>query len=272
MAQTTTTTESKSTLSTLDKLLLAVPLVAGLFFGLAPLLTAQQFGHVTGYAATDKDMVIYWLAGAGTLCYGIALIIGIREGGWAGMRLPVAAVLGFNASSLFACEEEIRLGRANGHPIVYLILVASIALCFISGFVLARHRGVARTEVDTATWLLIFLIFGVIAAVGSAVLGLFFPEQFHPLFGLDAKDIFIYRQLGAATVGYAVMSILQVRSRRWAELRLSLIMAGLFNGMAVIIGFISVVSGKPPLFPTTLMITPLLLAAGCFTAIARKGK
>ncbi len=273
MAQ-TTITGSKNTLSTLDKVLLVIPLVAGLFFGLAPLLTAQQFGHVTGYAATGKDIVIYWLAGAGTLCYGIALIIGIREGGWAGMRLPVAAVLGFNASSLFACEEEIRLGRANGHPIVYLILGASIALCFISGFVLSRHRGagVPRPEVDTATWLLIFLIFGVIAAVGSAVLGLFFPEQFHPLFGLDAKDIFIYRQLGAATVGYAVMSILQVRSRRWAELRLSLIMAGLFNGMAVIIGCISVVSGKPPLFPTTLMITPLLLAAGCFTAIARKGK
>ncbi len=265
-------TEHTARLSGLEKLLLLVPMAAGLFFGLAPLLEARLFAQVTGYVGADNDIFIYWLAGAATLGYGIALALGLREGGWAGMRLLVAAVLAFNVCSLFACEEEIRLGRTSDHLFPLLIVGASIVLCLISGFVLARHRGAPRSEPDTARWLTIFLVIATIGALATGLLALLFPEQFKPLFGLNAQDVFIYRQLGAATVGYGVMGILQVRSHRWPEERLSLLMAGIFNALACIIGITALVTGKPALLPTTLVIIPFCLAAGCFTAIARKGK
>ncbi len=265
-------TEQAAQLSGLEKALLAIPMLAGFFFGLAPLLEAKLFAQVGGYVGADNDIFIYWLAGAATLGYGIVLALGIREGGWTGTRLLVAAVLAFNACSLFACEEEIRLGRANDHLITYLILASSVIFVALSGFILYRHRGAARGEPDTARWLTIFLVIADIGALATGLLALLFPEQFKPLFGLNAQDVFVYRQLGAATVGYGVMGILQARSHRWPELRLSLLMAGIFNALACLIGITALVTGKPPLLPTTLVIIPFCLAAGCFTAIARQGK
>jgi hypothetical protein len=264
--------EKAAQLSGLEKLLLLVPTIAGLFFGLAPLLEAKLFAQVTGYVGADNDIFIYWLAGAATLGYGQVLAAGLREGAWVGMRLLVVAVLAFNACSLFACEEEIRLGRASAHPIVYLILGSSVVFCLISGFVLSRHRGAPRGAPDTAHWVTIFLVIAVIGALATGLLALLLPEQFKPLFGLNAQDVFVYRQLGAATVGYGVMGVLQIRSHRWAEMRLSFIMAGIFNALACIIGITSLVTGKPFLLPTTLVIIPFCLAVGCFMAVARKGK
>jgi len=49
-------------------------------------------------------------------------------------------------------------------------------------------------------------------------------------------------------------------------------MAGIFNALACLIGITSLVTGKPPLLPSTLVVIPLCLAAGCFTAVARQGK
>lgn len=265
-------TEQVARLSGIEKILLLVPMVAGLFFGLAPLLEAKLFAQIAGYVGADNDIFIYWLAGAATLGYGIVLALGLREGGWAGMRLPVAAVLAFNVCSLFACEEEIRLGRTGDHLFPVLILGASVVLCAISGLVLSRHRGAPRSEPDTARWLTIFLVIATIGALATGLLALLFPEQFKPLFGLSAQDVFIYRQLGAATVGYGVMGILQVRAHRWQEERLSLLMAGIFNALACIIGITALVTGKPALLPTTLVIIPFCLAVGCFTALARKGR
>jgi hypothetical protein len=274
MAQVSVTeqTETKARLSGLEKLLLLVPMLAGLFFGLAPLLEAKLFAHLGGYVGADNDIIIYWLAGAATLGYGITLALGIREGGWIGMRLPVVAVLVFNLCSLFACEEEIRLGRASDHLITYLILASSIVFCVMTSFILARHRGAPRGEPDTATWFTIYLVIAVIAAFSAGLLALFFPEQFKPIFGLNAQDVFVYRQLGAATTGYAIMGILQLRSRRWLELRLSLIMAAIFNVLAVGIGFTALLNGAPPRLPITMLITPVIAGVGAIVAVVRKGK
>jgi len=265
-------TETAARLSGLEKLALLIPAIAGFVFGLGPLLGARFFAQFIGYTGTTNDSIIYWLAGAATLGYGITIAIGIREGAWIGMRLPVAAVLVFNLCSLFGCEEEIRLGRANAHLFVYLILGASVALCVISGLILWRHRGAPRGEADTARWLTIFLVIAIIAAFSAGLLALFFPEQFKPIFGLDAQDVFIYRQLGAATTGYGIMGILQIRSHRWSELRLSLIMAAIFNVLAVGIGATALLSGSPPRLPITMLITPMVAGVGCIVAIVRKGE
>jgi hypothetical protein len=263
--------EHAARLGVVEKLLLVVPTLAGLFFGLVPLLEAKLFAQVTGYVGADDDLFIYWTAGAATLAYGVVLAIAIREGNWTAARMPVIAVLAFNAGSLFACEEEIRLGRANSHLIVYLILGASIFLCLMSAFLLARHRGEPHGEPDTARWVPIFLIFATIAAFSTGLLALFLTPQIRPLFGLSAQDVFVYRQLGAATVGYGVMGIFQIRSRRWAELRLGSLMAAIFNTLAFCIGIAALVLGKPPLLPAVLVVAPFFLAAGNIAILARKG-
>jgi hypothetical protein len=269
------TEQAKQTtsLSGLERVLLLVPMLAGLFFGLAPLLTAKLFAQVTGYVGADDEIFVYWTAGAATLGYGIVLTIAIREGSWTAVWLPTIAVLGFNAFSLFACEEEIRLGRASTHLIVYLILGASIFLCLLTIFLLARHRGAPRGEPDMARWVTIFLVLATAAAFGTGLLGEFLPEQLRSVFGLSVQDVFVYRQLGAATLGYAVMGIFQVRSHRWAEIRLGSLMAAIFNVLACFVGgTLALVLGKPPLLPAVLVVAPFFLAGGNIAILLRKGK
>jgi hypothetical protein len=265
-------TEQTTSLSGIERILLLVPMLAGLFFGLFPLFGAKLFAQVTGYVGADDDIFIYWTAGAATVAYGIVLAIAIREGSWTSTRLPVIAVLGFNACSLFACEEEIRLGRASTHVIVYLILGASIFLCLLTTWLLARHRAAPRGEPETARWVPTFLVLATIAAFGTGLLALFLPEQLKSIFGLSVQDVFIYRQLGAATVGYGIMGIFQVRSHRWPELRLASLMAAIFNTLAFIIGILALALGKPPLLPAILVVAPFFLAAGNIALLLRKGK
>ncbi|HLV97601.1 MAG TPA: hypothetical protein VKT82_02890 [Ktedonobacterales bacterium] len=265
-------TGQTASLSGIERILLLVPMLAGLFFGLAPLLEAKLFAQVNGYVGADDEIFVYWTAGAATLAYGIVLALAIREGSWTPTRMPVIAVLGFNACSLFACEEEIRLGRANSHVIVYLILGASIFLCALTIWLLARHRAASRGEPDTARWVMVFLVLATIAAFGTGLLALFLPEQLRSVFGLSVQDVFIYRQLGAATVGYGVMGIFQARSHRWAELRLGSLMAAIFNTLAFIIGITALALGKPPLLPAILVVAPFFLAGGNIAILVRKGK
>jgi hypothetical protein len=62
-------------LDSLDRLLLILPTLAGLGLGLFPLLAAPLFARLTNYP--PNDILIYWLAGAGTLGYGAALALGL---------------------------------------------------------------------------------------------------------------------------------------------------------------------------------------------------
>jgi hypothetical protein len=89
---------------------------------------------------------------------------------------------------------------------------------------------------------------------------------------MDANNPFIYRVLGAATIGYGVMGFYQATSRRFAELRLALVMGALFDICAVILGILALVSGLPPLLPSTLLFAPVILSVGCVVALARRGR
>jgi ABC-type multidrug transport system permease subunit len=83
---------------------------------------------------------------------------------------------------------------------------------------------------------------------------------------------FIYRMLGAATIGYGVMGVYEATSRRFAELRLALVMGALFNALAIVLGVLALVSGLPPLLPITLLVAPVILSVGCVIALIRKGQ
>src|SRR5437762_1265871 len=106
-------------LSSLERGLLMLPVVAGAVLGLLSFLAPGFLGTFSGYLGNDH--FIYRLAGAATLGYPVALALAIRQGSWSAARLVVIGVLVFNLASLFACAYEIVRGRASDHLVVYVI-------------------------------------------------------------------------------------------------------------------------------------------------------
>jgi len=151
-------------------------------------------------------------------------------------------VLTFNLASLYACAIEIAGGQAQ--PLVYLILVASLGFIAISITLLRRHGAPLQGAPDTAPWLVWFLWFATLLAATFGLVALLVRYRFGTIFGFQATDLFLYRQAGAATLGYAVMGVLELRSRRWEELRLLAVMAGTFNGVSFLASAVAIATGQ----------------------------
>lgn len=254
-----------ATLSTAERWSLAVPLAGGTVFGLLPLLIPTAFAQAVGYAGNDP--YVGRLAGAAALGYPVALFLGIRDGAWAPLRAVVVATLTFNLVSLIACAIEILAGRAQ--PVVYLIAVASILITAITGRLLQRHGARPQGPRDVATYVVGLAVLGTIAA---ATFGLTpqFPGISAPLLGYDGTDEFMYRQAGAATAGYAVMGIWELRSLRWVEIRLPTVMALVFNGLAFVASLLelgAITVGVALVAPASLLFT-----VGTALALMRRGR
>jgi hypothetical protein len=244
--------DTSTRLGSLERWLLVIPLAGGLVFGLLPLLVPQAFASFTGFPGNDP--FIYRLAGAATFGYAIALILGIRQGTWAAVRLVVIAVLTFNLASLYACGFElISPSTAGGaKPVVYLILVTSIAIVAITGSMLYRHRVDARPSPDIASWVARFIVVAAVVAFFFGITPLLYP-QLYRLFGFKVTDIFLYHQAGAATLGYAVLGIFELRSRNWSEIRHPNVMGTVFNGLAFLASLYALIIGESPLLPTLVV-------------------
>jgi hypothetical protein len=245
-----------------ERLLLVVPLLGGLVFGVGPYLAPGAFGQLFGYVGNDH--FIYRLAGASTFGYAVALTLALRSTRWLPPRLVVLAVLGFNAASIYACLAELVGG--DRHFVVYLILVTSVLLVAISASLLARHGLAIVGDRDSPPWLRWFLIFTVVAALGTGALGLFLPQGGRS-FGYHATDTFIYRQAGAATLGYVLMGIYEIRSLHFEELRLPLVMAAVFNGLSLIAAVWAVVTAEPGWLPVVVVPVALITTAGALLAL-----
>lgn len=260
--------QSGVALTGLEKLLLVVPLLGGLVFGLMPLLAPKLLAQIS--AAPGNDLYIYHLAGAATLGYAIALIMAIVGGRWLPARIVVIATLAFNLGSLYAIAMTVLAGSAAW--IVYAILVASITITAITAGMLYRHRPAPAVTPDVAPWLawLVRLLMVIATLVGVSVL--FAPTLFAQVFGLAGTDLFLYRQAGAATLGYGVMGFFQLRSTSWQQWRLPSVMSLVFNGVSFIVSALAVIAGEA--LPLAYIITAASLAAtvGSFLALRRNGK
>ncbi|HJT57123.1 MAG TPA: hypothetical protein VJ761_11560 [Ktedonobacteraceae bacterium] len=263
--------QTSSRLSVLERILLVIPLVSGLLFGLFPLLSPGAFASVTaGIPATDP--FIYRLAGAATFGYAVALAFGLRQGTWTAVRLIVIAVLTFNLASLYACGVEIVSPSTVGgtKPVIYLILAASLALIAITATLLYRHRNDAKLGPDTASWVVTFLVIATILAAIFALTPLFYP-QLTRLFGFKVKDLFLYRQAGAATLGYAVMGVFELRSRNWSEMRWPIVMAAVFNGLSFLASLLTITLGESYLLPALVAIASLGVTIAAIVALRTNG-
>jgi hypothetical protein len=254
-------------LSALERWLLAIPLGGGTVFGLLPFLVPVQFAQAVGY--TGNDPFVARLAGAATFGYAVALFMGIRDGRWAPLRAIVTATLTFNLISFLAAVIEIAAGRAQ--PVVYLIFVVDIVIVASTWTILTRHGATPQGPGDTARWVAVLTLLGTIAA---ATFGLTpqLPSISGPLAGYHGTDEFLYREAGAATAGYAIMGIWELRSLRWEELRLAHVMGFVFNGLAFIGSLLELAAGA-----LTIGVALIAPASGAFAvaiavALARRGR
>jgi hypothetical protein len=247
-----------------ERLMLVLPFLGGAIFGLAPLLVPGQFAAVTGFSGDDS--FIYRLAGAATFGYAAVLWQTLRDGRWLQSRIVVAAVLAFNLVSLVACATALAAGSAR--PVVYLITVVSVAIVAITARILMTHSGAGQTTRDVGGWVVPFLA---LATVAATFFGLFplASDQFARVFGYRGTDAWIYGEAGAACFGYAAAGVLQLRSRRWIELRLPLVMSTVFNGLSFLASVFELASGRGTLLVYVIAPASLLFTVGLLAALRR---
>ena len=262
--------DTSSRLSTFERWLIALPLAAGVVFGLFPLLAPEQFASLSGFPGNDP--FIYRLAGAATFGYAVGLALGLRQGTWAAVKLMVIAVLTFNLASLYACGSEIiRTASIGGtKPVVYLILVTSVFFVAMTATLLYRHLQDAKLPPTIASWVVILIVIATILAATFGLAPLFFP-QINQLVGYKVTDLFLYGQAGAATLGYAVMGIFELRSRNWQELRCPFVMAAIFNGVSFLVSLLTIVLGQSLLLPVLVAIASLAVTIATIIALRTNG-
>jgi hypothetical protein len=260
--------EERIKLNALERVLLLLPIAGGFVFGLGPLLLGGAFGAVLGFSGNDT--FIYRLAGAATLGYAVALIMGIRQHEWTPLRLVVIATLAFNVASIFACIAQLASGNTN--LIIYLILGTSIAITAITVALLNRHAGVERPVADTSVWYTRFITLGTVLSAVFGLMPLLIPVLGAQLLGFQGTDVFLIRQAGAASLGYAVMGVYGLRSRAWVELRLPLVMALIFNGFSFLASVIALFSGEPVLISLVIGAASLFVTIVGTIAYQRKGQ
>jgi hypothetical protein len=260
--------EESMQLSNLERILLLLPIAGGLVFGLFPLLFGGSFGAALGFPGNDS--FVYRLGGAATLGYAIALIMGLRQTDWAPLRLVVIATLAFHLASIVACVIQLAAGETN--IVIYLILGTSIAITAITGWLLNRHAGGKHAAADASVWYIRFLILGTVLSAAFGLLPLLIPTFGAKLLGFYGTDVFLMRQAGAASLGYAVMGMYGIRSGAWHELRLPLIMALVFNGFSFIASVIALFGGEPVLITLVIGAASLFVTIVGTIAYRRNGK
>src|SRR6266571_7229699 len=114
-------TMDRATANRLFPWLLVLLILAGGFFGLAPLLLPTTFASVFGFRGVDT--FLYRIAGSASFGYAVGLAVGYRAS-WTALRALIAGTAVFNLGSLFACVVAIAAGGAQ--PVVFLIFVASL--------------------------------------------------------------------------------------------------------------------------------------------------
>ena len=248
----------QSKLSVFRLLLLLQVLAAG-FFGLVPLLVPQTFASLFGYGGHDE--IVYRLAGASSTGYAVAALVALVGGfTWAELRIPVAATLTFNAAAAFAAAVTVQSGDRGVLPV--FILVAASLFAVLSAYWLIRNVGPAVPAGAAVEG--VFAIVVVLATLSAAVFGLFpwlAPDRFTTLFQLNGSDTFIFRLAGAATLGYAVGGVLELRAADYRRIRVQNLAAIVFNALAAVVSILAAGAGQGGL------LAPVVAVAATFFAL-----
>lgn len=259
---------SMEQLTGLERALLVIPLLVGFVLGILALFWGAQLAALTG--GTGKDVYLYRLTGAVLLGYVPGLLLTILNGVWTPARIVVIATLVFGLGLLYAVA--VALLSSVAEPIVWLIAVTAALTVAITLWLLNQHRDIARPSADIAKWVLYLLVFLTAAAFGTGALFTFAPVQTSQLFGFVGADDFVYRLGGAATLGFAVMGVFELRSRAWREIHLPSINAMVFNGISFVATLLAILAGDPILLLLVVFLVALIATVGSAIALYRQGK
>jgi len=254
-------------------ILFAMFIATGFVFGLGPLLAPRQFADITQFKGTD--VLVLRLAGCATLGYGVGFLLGYRAP-WRQMWIAVISVMVFNLGSLVACVAAILAG--NPQPVVLLVTLVSILFVAGSAYLL-RNPPVAAGEAmpgsgtpDIAQWLVILFVIGAAAALVFGLGPLLLGGGFGRIFNAPGNDDWIYRQAGASTLGGAIGGLFALRSRRWPEIRIPVVMALVFNGTSVLAALLDISAGTAQLVTYLILGTAGLVTVGMAAALMRNGR
>lgn len=246
--------------------------VAAGAFGVGPYLLPQQGADASGFSG--RDVFFYRLTGAASFGYAVALVIGLRTG-WRGLRIPIASMAVFAVGSILACLAGIIVGGATW--IAWVVLVAS-------SFFLALHLWLLREppdvgsqvgsgEADIADWYGYLVGFAMLAAIATGAGALLLGGKLGVLFGYAGTDDFVYRQMGAAILGYALGGYLSLQTRRWSEMEASAWGALAFNGFSAIATLIELTRpGGVNLWSIVVLLVSVVVSGGLILAISRRGR
>ena len=121
-------------------------------------------------------------------------------------------------------------------------------------------------------WYIRFLILGTVLSGVFGLMPLLVPVFGAQLLGFQGTEMFLMRQAGAASLGYAVMGVFGIRSGNWHELRLPLVMALIFNGFSFIASVIALFSGEPVLISSVIGAASLFVTIVGYLSYQRNGK
>lgn len=249
------------------RIALFIPFFGGVFFGIGPLLFPQQLSHLFRYSGSDE--IISQIAGAATLGYALALWNVIRRATWKESKFVITGTFFFNLVSVYACVIEILAHTQE--PVVYAILVTSLIIMAITGRLLLTYKlvPVGRPTVSDISGIVLGLF--TIATIAFGVL-LLFPVVAAKLFSLAGTDFFLYRQAAAAVLGYSVIAILQMRSRRFDEIDLPLLMEVAFTGLTFAVCVYQLLHDNSSAFVYALTFGSSLASIGLLAVLFNEGK
>jgi hypothetical protein len=69
-----------------------------------------------------------------------------------------------------------------------------------------------------------------------------------------------------------VMGVLELRSRRWEELRLPAVMAAAFNGISFLASVVAIITGQGSWLAYLVGLAAFGVTVGCIIALRRQGK
>ena len=247
------------------RLLLGVQVLATVVFGLVPLLLPTAFAGVTGYSGDDE--LIYRLAGAATTGYFVAAIAALAlRPSWVDLRIALVATATFTAAAVLGCL--LATAGGDAHWVVLVVLIAAAAFVIAAGFWLWRNDGPempAGAAIDGTSRAILAL--ASLSAALFGLLGLLAPAQFASIFSLAGTDAWIYRMAGAATLGYAVAGVLEVRAAGHRRIAVQNLAAVAFNATSAAACWLSVVTGggglaAPVIAVAATLFTVLLIWVG----------
>ena len=241
--------------------LMGVQLLAAGFFGLFPFLAPGEFARVFGLAGDEP--YLFRLAGAATIGYAVAALLGLRAS-WRAIRVPLIATLTFNLAAVSACL--ISIDEAGLQPLSGLVALAAGTFAVLAAYWLNRDegdRGEPRERLEPGFRLTIAA--GVVAAGLVAGIQLFLPRAFTDLFGLAESDLVIVRLAGAATLGYATGGLFSILADDWRAARIQTVAAIAANVAAALASVIYIAQGGPSI------LGPLFLVASGGLVLALTG-